>query len=340
MRGWSVMALAMAVPAVAAAQTADPCADSVRDGVALRREGRDAEALELFRGVVARCPQPRAWVQLAWAEQAMGHWVDAERDLRQALSGRDDSWVESRRARLDADLARIREHLGQLQVTGGVAGAEVLVDGAVVATLPMTVPVPAVVGVARVELRLTGYYRVRRDVTITAGVVAREELQMQPEPPAPVTPPVVAPPVTPPVLVTPPGVTPPVALRPRTPRRRPSSTWRPVAWATTATASALLVGTAVSVIVRQVRFGDFQGDARCFVDVPSGQPMGGADCVDAHADVGAATTAAIVTGVAAGVLAAGAIYAWVRAGSESGPERSASWACVPAPGGLGCTLRF
>ena len=138
--------LALLLPTVA---SADPCVDGVRDGVALRRQGRDVEALALFRDVVARCPQPRVRVQLAWAEQAVGRWIDAERDLRAALAGQGDAWVEQRRARLELDLAHIREHLGQLQITGGVAGAEVLLDGVVVATLPMAGPVSAVVGAAR-----------------------------------------------------------------------------------------------------------------------------------------------------------------------------------------------
>ncbi len=326
-----------ALPSAALAQTGDRCASGVRDGVALRREGRDAEALTLFREVAQRCPQPRVRVQLAWAEQALGRWVDAERDLREALAGREDDWVESRLTRLEADLARIRGHLGQLQVTGGVAGAQVLVDGAVVATLPMTVAVPAPVGPVRVELRLAGYYVVRRDVTIAAGLVAREEMQMQPEPAALVAPPV----VVPPPVVTPVAVVPVVVPPPRVPPPRATPTaWRPVALATTVTASALALGTVASLIVRQVRFDAFDGNDRCFVDSATGLPTGGAECVSAHGDVGVASTAAIVTGVAAGVLAAGAVYAWVRAGSGASGEHTSAVTCVPAPGGVGCTVRF
>lgn len=325
--------LMSALPSVANAQTDDRCAAGVRDGVALRREGRDVEALSHFRELAQRCPQPRVRVQLAWAEQAVGRWVDAERDLRDALAGHADPWVESRRARLDADLARIREHLGQLHVTGGVAGAQVLVDGAVVATLPMATPVPAPVGAARVELRLAGYYVVRRDVTIAAGQVAREEMQMQPDPAAtPAAPLVVAPPV-----VTPPPAAAPVAVAasPRAP-----TPWRSVAWATTLTASALAAGTVAALVVRQVRYDAFQGDEGCFVDAATGLPAGGPACVSAHGDVGIASTSAIVTGVAAGVLAAGAVYAWVRAGGSASGERASAVTCVPAPGGVGCTLRF
>ncbi len=339
MRSSVILACWMAaLPSAALAQTADRCASGVRDGVALRREGRDADALTLFRDLAQRCPQPRVRVQLAWAEQAQGRWVDAERDLREALTGHDDDWVESRRARLDADLARIREHLGQLQISGGVPGAQVLIDGTAVGTLPMTASVWAPVGALRVELRLAGYYVVRRDVTIVAGQVAREEMPMQPEAPAtPVTPPVVV--AVPVPVVSPPA--PVMVLPPRAaPSPRPSTAWRPVAWATTITASALAVGAVVSLIVRQSRYDAFQGDDRCFVDAASGLPIGGADCVSAHSDVGATSTAAIVTGVAAGVFAAGAVYAWVRAGSAAPGERTSAVTCVPAPGGVGCTLRF
>jgi len=319
--------------------SADPCVDGVRDGVALRRQGRDAEALALFREVVARCPQPRVRVQLAWAEQAVGRWIDAERDLRAALATRGDEWVEQRRERLDLDLARIREHLGQLQITGGVAGAEVLLDGVVVATLPMTEAVSAVVGATRVELRREGYYPVRRDVTIVAGVVAREEVQMRPEPvataPIEPAPPVVA--ATPP----PPSATPaPPSLRLSSPPPRVDPTWRTVAWASTLTASAFAATTAIALVFRQVRFDDFHRDAGCFVDLGTGLPTGGPGCTSAHDEVQAASTAAIVTGVAAGVFAAGAVFAWVRSRGAPTAEPSSSWSCHPAPGGAGCALRF
>ena len=328
------------LPSLAFAQPApDRCADGVRDGVALRREGRDVEALELFRTVAQRCPQARVRVQLAWAEQAVGRWVDAERDLGAALATRDDPWVEARRDRLDADLARIREHLGQLQITGGVEGAEVLLDGVVVSTLPMSAPVSAVAGAARLELRREGYYPVRRDVTIAAGVVAREEVQMRPEPPA-VRP--VEPPVAPPANVQPS----PVVVVPATPHpaatapTRTDPTWRTIAWTSTLGASALTAATITALIMRQLRYDDFQGDPGCFVDLATDLPSGGAGCVSAHRDVGVATTAALITGVAAGVFAAGAVYAWVRSSGAPRSERAGALRCLPSPGGAGCSIGF
>jgi hypothetical protein len=333
---WSLAALA-ALPSLASAQPApDRCAEGVRDGVALRREGRDVEALELFRSVSQRCPQARVRVQLAWAEQAVGRWVDAERDLVAALATRDDAWVEARRDRLDADLARIREHLGQLQITGGVAGAEVLLDGVVVSTLPMTAPVSAVAGAARLELRREGYYPVRRDVTIAAGVVAREEVQMRPEPP-PVSP--VEPSVAPPPTVAPTPVRVLPALPPAAPARR-DPTWRTLAWTSTLGASALTAATITALIVRQIRFDDFQRDPGCFVDLATSLPSGGAGCVSAHGDVGLATTTALVTGVAAGVFAAGAVFAWVRSSGAQRSERAGELRCLPSPGGAGCSIGF
>lgn len=319
---------------------ADPCVDGVRDGVALRRQGRDAEALALFREVVTRCPQPRVRVQFAWAEQAVGRWIDAERDLRAALATRGDEWVEQRRDRLELDLARIREHLGQLQITGGVPGSEVLLDGVVVATLPMNEPVSAVVGATRVELRHEGYYPVRRDVTIVAGVVAREEVQMRPEPVA--APPMEPPPSPPVAVVAPPTPTTamPPSLRFSSAPERVDPTWRTVAWASTLTASAFAATTVVALVFRQVRFDDFHRDPGCFVDLGTGLPTGGPGCTGAHDEVQAATTAAIITGVAAGVFAAGAVYAWVRSRGAPTVEPATSWSCHPAPGGAGCALRF
>ena len=91
--------LAWAAPA-AAQET--PATALLREGIELRRAGRDAEALARFERAHAVEPSPRTLAQMGLAEQALGRWVRAEAHLRAALAPRDDAWIERNRAALDA----------------------------------------------------------------------------------------------------------------------------------------------------------------------------------------------------------------------------------------------
>ena len=59
-------------------------------GVELRRQGREQEAFEVFKRAAQIKKTPRVMTQLAFAEQALGQWVNAERDLKAALEGKTD----------------------------------------------------------------------------------------------------------------------------------------------------------------------------------------------------------------------------------------------------------
>lgn len=197
-----VTALA-AAPAPALAQTAPADAAAlVKQGLALRRERRDADALDAFRRAYAIDAAPRTLAQLALAEQALGRWVDAEHDLQAALAA-DDPWIASNRRLLGAGLAAIRSHLGSLDVEADVAGAELWVNGARVGRLPLAAPLRVEAGSVIVEVRAEGYAAARRVTSVEPGGSARETVHLVavagpsplPEPPAPPPP---RPPVQPP----------------------------------------------------------------------------------------------------------------------------------------------
>lgn len=103
------LCIALALPSLAAAQ-ADPDAEQQR-GMALRAEGRHAEAAAIFRAVYERTHDPRALARLALAEAAAGQWSDAAYHLRAALTYDADPWIVDHRADLDRDLATIDAHI-------------------------------------------------------------------------------------------------------------------------------------------------------------------------------------------------------------------------------------
>lgn len=113
----------------------------LRRGVELRRQGDDAAALAAFTAAYAALPDARAAAQLATTHQALGHWVEADRLLGEALAAASDPWiVRGTRAALAAAAAEIARHLGTLDVVGETVGAEALLDGRVVGRLPARGP--------------------------------------------------------------------------------------------------------------------------------------------------------------------------------------------------------
>src|SRR5579872_2194538 len=150
------------------AQPSDP-ASLVKHGLALRRERRDAEALEEFRRAYAIEPAPRTLAQIALAEQALGRWVDAEADLQKAMSSTGDAWITANRRVLDEGLGAIQGHLGNLEIEADVGGAEVWVNGVKLGVLPLPSPLRVEAGSVVVEVRAEGYATARRNTSVDPG---------------------------------------------------------------------------------------------------------------------------------------------------------------------------
>jgi len=156
---------------------ADDAEALITRGIELREQGKDEQALELFRRALAQSPTPRARAQVALAEQALGMWIAAERDLVLAI-GADDPWIKKHRGPLEAALGVVQSHLGELDVRGGPPGAEVFIDGARVGSLPLASPARVVTGAHTVEVRAPGYVAVTRSTSVAAGGVARETVDL------------------------------------------------------------------------------------------------------------------------------------------------------------------
>jgi hypothetical protein len=180
-RFWISAGVLVALTATSLAHAGDPRAEAeadLRRGVALRREGRDAEALELFRHSFERAPSARARAQIALAEQALALWLAAERDLRLALAEQDDPWVRQNREALERALHLVEGKLAYVTVEAVAPGLEVLVNGA---------PSPAaadgrrrvVAGQVMVEARADGYTSATRTLQIAPETTAAVALELR-----------------------------------------------------------------------------------------------------------------------------------------------------------------
>ncbi len=175
--------LALFPVSVSAQVSADPEA-LIREGVQLRRDGRDEEALECFRRSWEIVRTPRARAQMGFAEQALGRWELAEAHVLEARAASADAWVRQHLDVIDRSLASSAQHLATLIVSGGVPGAQVLLDGHEAGTLPLTAPIRVVAGVLSLEVRAPAFVPERRTVLLAPGATGREYVDLAPLPSA------------------------------------------------------------------------------------------------------------------------------------------------------------
>jgi hypothetical protein len=139
----------------------------IQQGIQLRREKRDAEALERFERAHRLVASPRALAQIGLAELALSRFDVAEAHLREALNA-DDDWVRRNRATLERSLNAAGAHLGSVTVRTNVEDAELWINGTRVGTMPLG-PQRVLAGNVLVELRRRSGERADRALTLAAG---------------------------------------------------------------------------------------------------------------------------------------------------------------------------
>ncbi len=309
-------------------------------GVALRRQGQDQAALEVFQAAWRSSRAPRALAQVALAEHALGRWVEAEEHLVEALGGTSDAWVRNRLSVLQSALTEIRQHVGRLDISGRPVGAEVVVEGRVVGTLPLERPLRVHTGSVTFTVRREGYVPATRTVQVAPSYPLRETVVLAPVPPAQV----IAP--TPALVVT------PMAARPE--RRTRTSPVRYAGYALIATGAAGLVVSGVFLGMNLSLAGDAEaatatsaepfgawarfsaGASTASAQTPDAQcalarQQTGADAMqvrDLCASASTTATVALVAGIAGGAVAlTGVILAAV--GRDREDSATAGWSVTP-----------
>jgi hypothetical protein len=150
----------------------------VAQGIALRKDGRDLEALPLFRKAFEQQPTPRAFAQLGTCEQAVGLWVAAEAHIHEALKHVQDPWIRKHEIALREALGHVQEKLSSVEFWGTPAGARISIDDEAVATLPMSRPVRVVEGRRAVTIDALGFLAARRSIEVRPGVPLREHVAL------------------------------------------------------------------------------------------------------------------------------------------------------------------
>lgn len=282
----------------------------MEEGIRLRAERRDAEALAVFRRAWEAARSPEARAQMALAEQALGLWIDAERDLLAALAAADHPWIARNRGALDASLAEIRGHLGTLEVRASVAGARVRVNASEPLPLPLPSPLRLVIGTARVEVMAEGYVTARRELEVRPGDDLLETFELVRQTRA-----VAAPPV---VIVRPPLETEPPA--------HPARVW---GTRLLVGGGGLLVVGVASLVWREVAAAEFNDRREPPCDATRAAPRyGGPLCESLYRQTSTAEALALTGFVAGGIAMAGGLALLLAA------PRAQRRAVACAPGAL------
>jgi hypothetical protein len=165
--------------AAVSARAADPNAEVdaiIKKAVELRRQGKDRDALAELQRATSIAKPPRLSAQLGLAEQALGLWAAAEKDLKTATSEGGDPWIKKHRGTLDESLKFIDGKLATLDVWGSPDGAEILIDGEAAGTFPLASPLRVAAGTVQLIVRAKGFAPSTRTLDLAAGANEREHV--------------------------------------------------------------------------------------------------------------------------------------------------------------------
>ena len=291
----------------------DPTAASalIEQGIDLRQAQRDAEALELFLKAQTIAPSPRGQAQVALAQQALGRWAAAEKNLKEAIAASDDAWIAQRRPILDRALAVIQSHLGDVHIAGAASG-QVFVDGVRVEDEGALTHLRLEVGWRTIEVRAQGMYPVSRKVEVRAGEVDRIEIVQRP-------------------LLDDPTVTPPV-VAPVVVKGDAGHAQRTLAWGLLGGAGLFVVTGVAGLIEHNVQANDFNANATCVHELTlTGQ------CATWYNNGSTAQTVEVVGFVGAGLFAA--VSATLLLTAPCKPKTGTvamPWSCTSTKGGALC----
>lgn len=312
-----VLVLAMLV--VAAEARADEDAHAlVEQGLELRAQRKDDEALALFRRAHALTPEPRTRIQIGLAEQALGQWAPAEADLEAGLAASADPWITRNRTAIEGALATVQAHLGAVEVRANVDGAALVVDGASAGVLPLARPVRVATGTHRLEVRKDGYLTSARTVDVAARATIRESFVLAAIPTTDVS--------------SVPAPSPHVAAAgdARGNESRAGAVQRTLGWSLFGVGVAAGAAAGVFFVLNDRKIAAYNDDPACPGRSSPIQPPVCADRIDA-ADRW--LTVGIASAVGAGVLVVGGLVVALAAPKDS-PLQAV--ACTTQ----GCTIRF
>jgi hypothetical protein len=329
--------LCLVLLGICAVARAEPTADElISHGIELRKQGKNAEALQEFQHAAQLAPSPRATAQIALAQQALGEWVDAETGLNAALAASEDAWIDRNRSPLTAARETVRSHLGSLKFESNLRELQLLVNGHDLGTIPITTVLRVPAGEVALEARAPGYLPAHESVTAGAGGEQRIVLALVPErePNPPAQPETLATPS--PAPVTPP-ISEPHWTAPSAPEPAAADSGAGRGMRTGAVVAFVAGGLALATgitahVIREYHASRWNDGTFC--KPPREQTCGGY-----KKTVETSQTVAIIGYAAAGGLLAGGLALWLAAPGGEPKHTPQAWTVVADPRGAAINWR-
>ncbi|HWO14686.1 MAG TPA: PEGA domain-containing protein [Polyangiaceae bacterium] len=151
----------------------------IQRGIQLRRDSADEEALNVFLEAEKQDPRSvRVLLHIVTAAQAAGKWLVADAYMKKVSALENDPYYRRHADAIDVVRRAVAARVGTFQAQGEPDGASVRLDGQIIGTLPMKDPVSIEAGAYVMEVEKPGFYRLRRNVSITGGVLTREPVEL------------------------------------------------------------------------------------------------------------------------------------------------------------------
>lgn len=160
----------------------DRAREYFKKGVALYKERGFDAALAEFEKAYELAPDYRLLYNLAQVQIERHDYVSALSRFRDYLREGGGQIATERRAEVETELANLAGLVAELSVVADADGAELVIDGVRIGSLPLAQPVLVNAGVRSVLVRKVGYAPASQVVTIAGGEPHRLELKLQPDP--------------------------------------------------------------------------------------------------------------------------------------------------------------
>jgi hypothetical protein len=171
-----------------------------KSGVALFKENKFAEALAEFERAYELAPHPLVLYNIAGCHRELSHYAQAVATYKRFLTEGKGVVPDARLATAQTELDGILARIARVTVTiAPVDGAELLVDGNSLGTMPLDMPLMLPPGEHKLAARAAGRRDAEKTLRLASGDDITAELVLAELPPAPIVP------LAPPVRLAPPG---------------------------------------------------------------------------------------------------------------------------------------
>jgi hypothetical protein len=257
-------------------------------------------------------------LHVATAAQAASKWLMADEYLKKAMSHQDDPYFVRYRNEIEEVRAATAQRVGHFRAVGEPDGAEVILNGQVVGTLPMENPKTLEAGTYVLEVNKAGYYRLRRPISVPGGVLTRETVELNERP------------ENAPDPLAPGGGQP----------AEPPSFWASsgMTWTLAGVAAAAGVTSGVSFFLRERAAEHWNDEDRCLSSATTEVNRSRSDlCSNVRNDVDTAEQIGLVSGVVGIAFAGAALTHWIATSSSSSEPADSAKHEQKSTGSVNCS---